>query len=345
MITYTNLYKEVFSSNIPATQFNIVSGYIGPSVIEKLASLPYESNVYVGMYGTHMDPILHKQLQILSQNDRVNIFYTKELIHSKCYVWINIDEVVKALVGSANFSTNGLYVDNKEILCDINKSDFTALQNYIEYIQANSISVLDVDVSELVKSDYIIEGDSLVYNGVETVDLSLLATRNGGMNIIGIQTNKGEVPTGSGLNWGYSNALPSPSDAYLAIQQEKIVNFPAIFPPKGLHNIPFDVIWDDGEHMQMLFEGSQPINGIMYPKQISSFNDKSILGKYMRKRIGDRIGADLTLPNINKKIFCEHKNDYKDKLITKKMLVMYGKTYIIVRKLQESTYFFDFSPN
>lgn len=38
--------------------------------------------------------------------------------------------------------------------------------------------------------------------------------------------------------------------------------------------------------MICLLEGSQEVDGIVYPKQLSTYNDKSILGLYLRTRLG-----------------------------------------------------------
>ena len=46
------------------------------------------------------------------------------------------------------------------------------------------------------------------------------------------------------------------------------------------------IIWDDGAMMTCLLEGTQRINGNVEPKQISTYDDKSELGIYLRDRIG-----------------------------------------------------------
>lgn len=118
------------------------------------------------------------------------------------------------------------------------------------------------------------------------------------------------------------------------------------FPQKSADvNLPIDVIWDDGTEMQMLLEGNQEIEGRLYPKQLSTYKNKSEIGIYLRKRIGDKIGVDLSISNdLSKEDFKSKASEYKDKLITKDMLEKYGRTSIEVKLIGDKTYYFDFSP-
>jgi len=73
--------------------------------------------------------------------------------------------------------------------------------------------------------------------------------------------------------------------------------------------------------MEGLFEGSQPIDGVVYPKQISSFPVKSQLGEYIRNRIGVPLGQPVRRHHLEK----------------------YGRTDITISLLAEGVYKFDFS--
>ena len=89
------------------------------------------------------------------------------------------------------------------------------------------------------------------------------------------------------------------------------------------HNDSVEVIWDDGTTMECLFEGNQEDNGIVYPKQIASAPSKSLLGEYLRFRIGVPSGARVTRRDLNR----------------------YGRDYISVSLQAEGIYYFDFSTN
>lgn len=128
----------------------------------------------------------------------------------------------------------------------------------------------------------------------------------------------GNVPRKSGLNWGFADAHVSNSDAYIALRKDFFLNFPNFFPPHG--NI-ISVVWDDGVRMNCLLEGTQVINGIVKPKQISTYDDKSELGVYLRNRIGVSYDHMITLDD----------------------LYNYGRTDIDISLLDNDEYFFDFS--
>lgn len=128
----------------------------------------------------------------------------------------------------------------------------------------------------------------------------------------------GDVPERSGLNWGFADAHVSTADAYIALRTDFFLNYPNFFPP---HGSVINVIWDDGVRMTCLLEGTQRINGNVEPKQISTYDDKSELGIYLRDRIG---------------VSCNY-------LITIEDLLNYGRTDIDVSLLDNGDYYFDFS--
>jgi NgoFVII restriction endonuclease len=82
-----------------------------------------------------------------------------------------------------------------------------------------------------------------------------------------------------------------------------------------------EIIWDDGISMEGLFEGSQPVNGLTYPKQISSFPVKSELGEYFRNRLGVPLGQPVRRHHLDS----------------------YGRTDVAVSLISEGVYKFDFS--
>lgn len=137
-------------------------------------------------------------------------------------------------------------------------------------------------------------------------DLQLYSVRNG------------EVQAHAGLNWGFADANVNTCDAYIALTVDFFRTNPGFFPPHG--NV-ITIEWDDGEIMEGLLEGTQQINEETFPKQISSNGDKSVLGDYLRRRL-----------NVSD----EH-------LITMNDLAAYGKSYIVVSRLSNGNYYFDFS--
>ena len=91
----------------------------------------------------------------------------------------------------------------------------------------------------------------------------------------------GEVPLKSGLNWGLANANVTPNDAYIPIRQ---VHLKAGFFHR--HGVVYSVRWDDGATMKLVAEGTQKLNGKgPFPKQLTSYPDKFVLGAYIRQRL------------------------------------------------------------
>lgn len=129
----------------------------------------------------------------------------------------------------------------------------------------------------------------------------------------------GQVPESSGLNWGYANAHVCNNDAYIRVAKADVISNPLYFPPKSQRDI-INVTWDDGTDMTCMLEGTQEINSVEYPKQISSYGDKSIIGTYLRGRIG---------------VF--------NRRVNRRDLENYGRIDITVTHLGGNNYMFDFS--
>lgn len=131
----------------------------------------------------------------------------------------------------------------------------------------------------------------------------------------------GNVHEQAGLNWGYSYWHVSYEDAYIPLKTSTIRNNPCFFSPISQENIIY-VTWDDGVVMKCLLEGRQEVNNVIYAKQISSHNDKSLIGHYLRQRL-NVFNRRITLDDLNN----------------------YGQTDIIATKIDNTHYHFDFSVN
>lgn len=127
----------------------------------------------------------------------------------------------------------------------------------------------------------------------------------------------GYVQEQAGLNWGFSQGHVSTEDAYIALTTSFIRNNINFFPA---HGSIIRTVWDDNTPMECLLEGTQIINNHTFPKQISSLNDKSILGSYLRRRLGVSPTHRITMQDLSN----------------------YGRDYITVT-LQDEVYYFDFS--
>jgi hypothetical protein len=299
---------EMFASD----ELIVLSGFVGPKPIERLQFLPFQSKVIYGMYGIEgiKKPLHNSLVNIQNSIDTVNIFYSNLPVHSKCYVWRNNGQIVHALIGSANFSTNGLTTPYREILAETTFDTFNPLNEYIKKVLNNSISCLEIGMNKITVS-------------LDTVCFLSLLGKNG------------EVQNAAGLNWGQNPANhTTKDDAYIAIRIKDIKNYPELFLPKQInptkfdgrgrmhrHNDNIEIIWDDDVCMDGLFFGNQEINGIMYPKQVGSFPHYAEMGKYLRHRLNVPEGQP----------------------VRKFHLDMYGRDTIEISLISEGVYKFDFA--
>ncbi|MGJ3234825.1 restriction endonuclease PLD domain-containing protein [Marivirga sp.] len=292
----------------------VLSGYLGPRPVERLQELPFNSKVIYGMYGSEgIKPTLHNSLISIQESvENLNIFYSQLPVHSKCYAWRRQGQIIHALVGSANFSVNGLTTPFREVLAETTTDTFRPLNAYIQQVLNSAVSCLEI--------------------GTERIIDNIVNSEFCSMNLLG---RDGEVQNAAGLNWGQNpNNHTTLNDAYIALRTQHIKDYPHLFQPKQInpqsldkrgrmqrHNDSIEIIWDDGVTMEGLLEGSQPVNGMNYPKQISSFPSKAELGTYVRNRIGVPLGQPVRRHHLES----------------------YGRTDIEVSLLGDGVYKFDFS--
>ena len=141
------------------------------------------------------------------------------------------------------------------------------------------------------------------------------------------------VPDASGLNWGNTKGhsrLEGPMEAYIPIKKSAIEIDYSFIPAKGPvgydmkinSSIYVDLLWDDGNVMLGVFSGNgSKIHGLLYPKQLTTSGSGAILGGYLRNRLG---------------VACRHVITYQD-------LAAYGRDTIDMYKLDDRTYYLDFS--
>ncbi len=316
MLYTKNLEELIFHRHevLNPDELIVLSGYLGPRPVARLEELPFRSRVIYGMYGSEgIKPSLHNSLTSIQNTvENLNIFYSNLPVHSKCYAWRRNGEIIHALIGSANFSVNGLTTPFREILAETTYDTFAPLNEYIQRILNNSISCLKIGMEQVIETT----------SSTASCIVTLIGKNN-------------EVQNAAGLNWGQNpQNHTTQNDAYIAVRTSHIRDYPNIFPPKQInpmevdcrgraqrHNDSIEIIWDDGVTMAGLLEGSQSLNGVIYPKQISSFPVKAELGEYIRQRIGVPSGQP----------------------VRKHHLETYGRTDIEVSLLGDGVYKFDFS--
>ena len=135
---------------------------------------------------------------------------------------------------------------------------------------------------------------------------------------ITLLTKTGRIHRTGGLNWG-SNALnhTRPYDSYIPIHIGSIRANPGLFARKQARQVTITFHWDDGTTMQGIFEGNGPDG---YPKQISSWPSKDILGRYFRNRLGLANNRRISMQDLNN----------------------YGRTTVTINRIDARNYSLDF---
>ncbi len=310
MLYYRNLYS-LFFDNYPkhATDFIALSGFVGPEPILDLKSLPLNSTVIYGLFKENQKVALHNQLVKLS-NGTMKIYYPDIACHSKCYLWLANGKPIKGLIGSANFSSNGLRNDYRESLFEVEQRELPMINGYIEIIFNSARECSEVKVIE----------DKELYEIYDKDHCQMIL----------YDPQTGQTQIGHALNWGLAEGSHvRPNDACIPIRTDHVKKFPKLFPPlqpnpdrsRGSLNEVIELVWDDGYVMQGRLEGSQPVKDQYFPKQIASFPHKDDLGKYFRDRLGIKL----------------------EERIYREDLLKYGRDTVVISLLQEGVYYVDFS--
>lgn len=339
-----NLENKIFSAHLTdfvnqPDELIIISGYLGPSPVQKLKNLPFKATVIGGMYPNGVNENLFNSLNKSKQeNSNLQILFSNIEIHSKIYIWMEKKEPKLVLIGSANFSDSGLKSDYRETLADMDMRNSKQLIDYLNMIKNSSTdkpilinSKTTNKAKKNITTDIINNKTKL---GELSVDLPLYSEHNN------------EVPEKSGLNWGNPNGKGHTAlgDAYIPIPSKLEKELTDFFPPlkpnysfsKKKLSDPIEILWDDGMVMQASLEGKHNIkmsdgSTITYPKQISSYSDqttadikyssKSILGRYIRNRMNIDLNHIITLDD----------------------LLNYGRKTITFTKISDGVYSADFS--
>lgn len=327
MLFTSNLEELIFNRHLihQSDELVILSGYLGPNPVKRLENLPIKSTVIYGMYASDgISEKLHNALlQVENNIDKVTILYSNTAIHSKCYIWKKEGKIVHALIGSANFSTNGLSIPYKEILAETTYDTLLELEKYLDAVVKNSVPCTTAEVK--LKNKF---NNATLSKSANTP----INTKVCRMVLYDPKTN--EVQPATGLNWGQGAGNVNPNDSCIPIRAPYIDNYPELFPPKQTdpiktdprgrvqrHNSPIELIWDDGTVMDGSLEGTYTKNNIIYPKQIASFPEKKNLGIYLRNRLGVKPGSKVTMDDLKR----------------------YGRDNVDVSLISEGVYYIDFS--
>ena len=134
--------------SFPSDELNILTGYIGSSVIEDLGSLKINVKIIYGLAREKkLNEVFYNDLCRLDSGS-TQIYCPDILSHAKIYIWRNRGEVVYILNGSANFSNSGLETPYREVLSEVNRESFKEFETYYDRIFNSSVRVNKVDLNK-----------------------------------------------------------------------------------------------------------------------------------------------------------------------------------------------------
>lgn len=305
----------------------VVSGYATSAMafhhLENLRqrNIEIQIELIVGMCGEDgLSESNHKGFQQLMEVDFAEDFKCSYLInakpvHSKVYVWCRDNDPICGFVGSANYTQRafGKYQGEAMVTADPEKS-----LDYFQGLISNTIYCTHAEAQDFVQ----------IYNGkyyarqrrqlsrLENPDelppaISAAADlEHVSVSLLDFRTGT-FVPRRSGLNWGQRpEEGREPNQAYIHLPAS--IFRTSFFPPKTVH---FTILTDDRK--TLICTRAQEEFG----KAIHTPQNNSLIGEYFRNRLGLANGAPISIEDLHR----------------------YGRTDVDFYKIDDETYYMDFS--
>lgn len=325
MIT-NKLYKTILVDPIHGggSELFIVSGFASPSFANYYLSHWHERinlHLLVGMTGKEgLGRRSHDGFQYLSLKfrDKFDCSYLSppRCAHVKSYAWFSQDGIpIVGFTGSANYTNQAFRGYQEEAVVEDNPVD---ILDYYNQLVSSSINCLDPQVEKYIHlfDEIQLKHQSLGKANPESIDLTTVvehpASELSSITISLLDKN-GKLPELSGLNWGQRPGR-EPNQAYIRIPAD--VYRTDFFPDRGTR---FVIHTDDGNQLNCA-TAQETLHG-RHGKAIHSYENNSILGFYFRHRLGLSPGEQVTL----------------------KALQNYGRTAVVFYKIDEETFYMDFS--
>jgi len=229
-------------------------------------------------------------------------------VHSKAYIWYQGSDFSTSYVGSANYTQNAFLGGNRELMVE---SKDIEICSYFEVIERDSIHCDDPEAEHLIQIYRDQRYRQLLKHQDEIDDKGTVfpdEKRNLEHVRVSFLTKDGSLPGTSGLNWGQRERREK-NQAYIPLKSD--VYDSDFFPPTKMH---FTINTDDNK---TLIATRAQQNG----KAIHTPHNNSLIGEYFRMRLG--------LPN--------------GAFVQKEDLIRYGRTDVDFYKIDDETYYMDFS--
>lgn len=319
MVVCESLFEEVLIKPIHefgANKLFIVSGYATALMANrhfdyvKGISRMMSVDLIVGMCSQdgleRKNHILFQELQNNAKFDfKCNYITNTPSVHSKVYAWFKDDEPVIGYVGSANYTQNAFSGSIRETLTEVSA---VACRDYHAKLLGETINCTDENVEDAIAFYDKVSLRASIENSEILTSFPSQSNFELEQVTLSLLDRDGNVPARSGLNWGQRIGRDK-NQAYLSVTAE--VGRSDFFPARYS---TFTVVTDDDK--QLICVRAQD-NG----KAIHTTLNNSWLGEYFRNRLGVASGT----------------------FITKDILLKYGRTDVTFYKIDDESYYMDFS--
>lgn len=225
-------------------------------------------------------------------------------VHANLFIWAKDGIPVLAFSGSANFVQSSFVGHHRQEVMTI--CDPVAAMEYFQSLINRSIYVHHAEIEEYIvihPAHPVLDRENMLMEGFNLLDQDGYE-----MVTLSLITRTGEPGKHSGLNWG-QRPNRNPNEAYIPLPAK--VAKSGFFPLEKRH---FTAITDD-RHQLILRIEQQDDKAITTPARNSD------LGEYFRNRLGLANGDFVTRADLDR----------------------YGRTDVVFLKLDEETYYIDFS--
>ncbi|PJA30382.1 MAG: restriction endonuclease [candidate division Zixibacteria bacterium CG_4_9_14_3_um_filter_46_8] len=326
MIT-KNLFEEVLVEPVKGggDTLYVVSGYATAAMafhhietIRRSLRKDIRINLIVGMCpydGLSLSN--HKAFQQLASVDFPDFFECSYVVnsppvHTKLYSWFQGERPICGFIGSANYTQNAFSGNQRELLAEY---DPNLAIKYFEDLIVDTIYCTHHEIEnhiEICRDAYYArrKKEQLQKRGLQLVATERPDLQDLPAIRVSLLDNTGNLPKRSGLNWGQRpEEGREPNQAYIRLPFT--IYRSDFFPPVTVH---FTVLTDDNK---ILICTRAQQNG----KAIHTPHNNSLIGEYFRHRLGISSGHPVTKTN----------------------LIRYGRAEIDFYKIDDETYFMDFS--
>lgn len=319
---FSNITNKILFDPIArdVNEIYIVSGYATPTMLSwyiknlyHKTQTPLRVSLLVGMVpfdgisvSVHEGFLQLIRSELPQEVERLecSYIYDEPSVHSNMFIWAKDGTPVLAYAGSAYFVQSSFVGHHRQET--MMECDPIEAMNYFQSLIDRSIYANHAEIEEHVlinPTHPILDRENSLLHGVDALEDQGYPTAR-----LSLVTRTGEPGRHSGLNWGQRPGR-NPNEAYISLPIR--IARSGFFPLEKRH---FAAITDDRHQLILRIEQQND-------KAITTPARNSDLGEYFRNRLGLANGA------------------YVDRAA----LDAYGRTDVIFVKLDDETYYMDFS--